>query len=481
MNIIEILFNFKDILGSRIKRPIRFVQMIFRKLAYWLSYLPFKLNFFVVSFILALGYYWTKTNYFLPDLLESHKLLFELLFRLFWVFALIIVSVSLLTLLLSWGYLYLIKSNSKSGFAKVTFGVDGFQAEAGKVPFSLSFNSLIRPLLGVVKARLVFSDFTVTDELQLYKNQYAKSKILRSGIYSAEGVYLSDRKKYDIYRITVFFEDMFRLFSLPYNLSYEKQVYTVPPKSVFKDIKILPNKTTEQTVKIENPQKVQGELFNYKNFESGDDIRRIVWKIFAKSRELVVRVPEIVDPHASEIEMFTSFHSTVSEFDKSVFSTYLLNNYKDRLRIVYETAKSNGFVVKHQPDQVVDHAMMANADVILYNISLSNWQTDQGLDAYVGKKRGGVLCVSSLVNIEDLQKVLARTDNTLMVFYIKLSKAFEKKSPITFAKLFIRKDESRDTVLKRKWLLSTLRNKVLKNEKLIEAELDISSAKCFRL
>lgn len=455
--------------------------MFFRKIAYWLSYSPFKLNFFILAFIVGLGSYWTKSTYFLPDLLESHKLLFELIFKMIWLFAVAIISVSLLSLILPWVYSFMIRNNAKGQFAKISFGVDGFQAEAGKVPFTLSFNGLLRPLLGTIKARVVFDDLSTSRELQLDRDQHTKSKLLRSGIYSAEGIYLSDRKKYEIHKVFLFFEDMFRLFSLPSQVPFERQVYTVSPKITHKDVKILPNKTTEQTVKIETPQKVQGELFNYKNFESGDDIRRIVWKIFAKNRELVVRVPEVVDPHASEIELFASFHSAVAKFYKSAFDPYLLNAYKDRLRIVYETAKGNGFVIKHHPDQSVDQALSGSADPILYNLSLSSWQEDQGLEAYVGNRKSGILCISSLTDVEELSRVLARSNNSFTIFYVKLSAVFRKKSALSIAKLFVRMEENRDTVMKRKWLFSPLKSKIQKNERALEKELQSQLSKVFTI
>ncbi|HTF82667.1 MAG TPA: hypothetical protein VL947_13115 [Cytophagales bacterium] len=453
--------------------------MFFRKLAYWLGYIPFKLNFFIIAFILSLGFYWTKNNYFLPDLQESQKLLFELVFKIFWVFSLLVLGLAVVTLLLSWAYLFLIKSNTKSGFAKVLFGVDGFQAEAGMIPFRLSFNSLIRPFLGVIKARVVFSDYSVTDELQLAEDQFTKSKFLRSGIYSSEGIFLVDRRKYEIHRIMIFFEDMFRIFSLPYTLEFERDVYTVPPKATFEDIKIQPNKTTEQTVRIDTPQKVQGELFNYKNFESGDDIRRIVWKIFAKNRELVIRVPEIIDPHASELEIFTSFYNTFPKESESALGKYLLNYYKDRLRVVYESAKANGYLIRHIPDQVVDQGMSTNADLVLYHLSLSAWHNDQHLDQYVGNRKGGIVCISSLVSIDDLKMLLGKKDASYLIFYTRLSDVFKSKASITWAKLFIRTEESRDTVFKRKWLFAGIRTKLLKNERLIESELQSSQSKIY--
>lgn len=456
--------------------------MLTRKIAYWLGFIPFKLNFFVLAFIFGMIFYYTKSTYLVGDIQESQKLIFELIFKLFGWFVAIVIGFALLTLIISWAYMFMVKASSKNNFLKINFGVDGYQADAGKVPFVVSFNGLIRPLLGSIKARVLFKDLASSTELQLNENQHTKSKFLRSGVYSADGLILNDRRQYSLEKVVIFYEDMFRLFSLPYVLDYSKNVYTVPPFSTYKELTLQPNKATEQTVKIDTPQRTKGELFNYKNFESGDDIRRIVWKIFAKNKELVVRVPELMDTQASELLIFTSFYSTIAKINNSAFGQFFNNYYKDRLRVIYETAKTNGFAIKHQPDQHVDESLIADADKTLYNISLSKWQNDNSIVNYLGNKKGGVLCISSLTDAQELENLLSGPEAAFYtIFYTKLSLAFKNKLPLNFWNILVVAEEKPETVLKRKWLLSPLKSSIQKNEAALEKILNNCTAKTFNV
>ena len=72
---------------------------------------------------------------------------------------------------------------------------------------------------------------------------------------------------------------------------------------------------------------------NYKDFESGDDVRRIVWKIFAKNKELVVRIPEVINPYASHLHFFASFQNSMIAADSN-YAAGMLDYYKD---IIFNT------------------------------------------------------------------------------------------------------------------------------------------------
>ena len=103
-----------------------------------------------------------------------------------------------------------------------------------------------------------------------------------------------------------------------------------PPLKATGNIIVQPKKTEETNMRIEEMRKVEGELLNYKNFETNDDVRRIVWKIYAKNKELVVRIPETNDPYASHIYFYASFYNAISndvyeEFNE-VFLDHLQNS-----------------------------------------------------------------------------------------------------------------------------------------------------------
>lgn len=118
---------------------------------------------------------------------------------------------------------------------------------------------------------------------------------------------LHDRGIYDVEEVQLQFCDMFRLFGIPYTLLARQQFYTLPQIQKEKAVVAQPNTTEEQTERIEIPKPSEGEYINYKDFETGDDVRRIVWKIYARNGQLVVRIPETKDPYASHLYFYASF------------------------------------------------------------------------------------------------------------------------------------------------------------------------------
>ena len=56
--------------------------------------------------------------------------------------------------------------------------------------------------------------------------------------------------------------------------------------------KIEPKSTKNDDVRTNQLRKISGEWLEYKKYEATDDIRRIVWKVFAKNKELIVRKQE---------------------------------------------------------------------------------------------------------------------------------------------------------------------------------------------
>ena len=107
---------------------------------------------------------------------------------------------------------------------------------------------------------------------------------------------LKNIKEYDISSGIIYFEDFFQFFSFAGSLPSNGSFFYGPPKKSTGTLMVQPKKTEETNRRIEEIRKVEGELLNYKNFETNDDVRRIVWKIYAKNKELVVRVPETIDP-----------------------------------------------------------------------------------------------------------------------------------------------------------------------------------------
>src|SRR5690606_36307087 len=118
------------------------------------------------------------------------------------------------------------------------------------------------------------------------------------GISGKSSLQLPDIKEYELRGGFIFFEDMLHLVSLTVAQPVNGHFYQPPVLyGEEDDTGVFPKKTESMDVRIDEMRRVEGEYLHYKDFEPGDDVRRIVWKVYAKSRNLDVRMPESFEPY----------------------------------------------------------------------------------------------------------------------------------------------------------------------------------------
>ncbi len=387
------------------------------------------------------------------------------------VFSISITGIAFITTLLSWGYFWVYNNSQKISPVEATIG-EGEKAQAGYVSLGLKAKGIIKPLLGHIKGRIVFADSKISPALALDQPIFGKSNFIRSALKASRPVWIPDIKEHEVEIVVVYFEDMFRLFSFPFIFSNIQKLLTLPEESERISIDVHPDKTIEQEQRIQTPKRIQGELFNYKHFEAGDDIRRIVWKIYAKSKELVVRVPETMDPYASHIYFHPSFYC--SNLVSSDFKSAMLNYYKVRIRQVYEALSRSEFTVKYIPDQELTLPDNTNDEdpAWLYQLSTSVWQSDKEATDTISAKKEGIYCISSLIPVEEVEELLTNKTPDTLVFFVKVSSMWKSRRVFNLLSLIIKTETHPLDSLKRKWIFSSGRKKVSDNEKKIEKYLE---------
>lgn len=443
--------------------------MLRKKLAYYFTLSPFRFNFFLFG-LLAWGAGWyIKHNYFISETFFAILLKFFLWF-IIWFSAFVFV-VALLSTLTCWLAYLIVRSNSRDKLS-VTVG-ESIHAEAGEVPVTAELPRALRPLLGYVRARIVFSDLTLSGDIVLDSNKKQGNSFWRSGIKGTRRIWLRDRRDYLLSKGIISFQDMFRMFSFSYIEDLDKRMYTTPPQQQLSEIAVQPQRTEQEEVRIETLKKVEGEFLNYKNFESSDDVRRIVWKIYARNHELVVRVPEIMDPYASHINFFPSFYNGLGRSNTDKYNIEMLNLYKDRIRNIYESIHGQGAEVRYMPDQeIMKEFNVDESERIIYQVSTSKWQSDRDLRSYFNTTQSSVVCISSLVPADDVREMVEGKGSRPTVIWIKTSGALESMFPFSISRLFVSLPPNPINKLKRHWKLSGYRKNVLKNERALQQVLD---------
>jgi hypothetical protein len=290
---------------------------------------------------------------------------------------------------------------------------------------------------------------------------------------------LPDIKEYQLRGGFVFFEDKLHLFSFAAPQPAGGNFYQPPLLREKKDQEVAPKKTETTDIRIEQMRRVEGEYLNYKDFEAGDDVRRIVWKVYAKNRDLVVRVPEMFEPYASHLYFYASFHTSIGEkWVNGEYGAEMLNYFKNNVWTVYDTLAAKEWQMRYITDQPVTVPEgLEERDRIGRIISSSTWQQDKDLAAYFNARQGTVLCISSLTDARELAQLLDTADNSLVIYFVKLSRTFRSFVAWNWLKrLLFLPPKDRLSKLRDRWVFSPLRFQLQRREKEIQTLLDKSGA-----
>ncbi len=431
-------------------------------------FVPFTLYFVLFAGGSYLAYYLLMQQPIIADTLYSD--LFHLFLRITLWFMASIVALALITASVSFIYFLIVKNDGAVKFfinASANAKSSGGNQHQG---IYIKISPVLKPIMGFIRLRLKH-DGEYSEKFSLV--QRSQRKIIST---TFEGDYtwsLPEIKEYHIEKLVIYFEDFFQFFSFAASLPVTNHFYTPPTVENAKNFIISPRKTEDTETRIEELKRVEGEIINYKNFENNDDVRRIVWKIYARNKELVVRIPEILDPYASQAYLYASFFSSFGQGNNSTVDIYFLNYYKTILWAVYKKLSEQGFEIRYIPDQRNTTATFINEQkAVEYSISTGNWQTDKDIKTYVNMKDASVVVITSLTDAQQAEELLnAATGNTHFVL-VRLSKSLQRSYLIGLVQwLFIQQEKNDLEKYRTNWQLSLLRPKITQNEKKLESLL----------
>ncbi len=435
-------------------------------------FVPFRFQIVLLTLVLFGAYYWLKKTSVLPE--TSYTAIIDLFITVAIAFIASVFIISFLTAIIPWLFFLINKKRGKV-YIKVTTALKK-NSISEKQKVSISINPIIRPLFGYIRMRL-FYDEDISPKFSLINNQ-AKTQFFSS---SLNGIYnwpLPEIKEYKVHNTILYFEDMFQFFSFAATISAKDNFFTQPDNNATSEIKVQPKKTEDTNVRIEQIRRVEGEFLNYKNFENNDDVRRIVWKIYAKNKELVVRIPETNDPYASHVYFYASFYNAMAAGLYSDFFPPFLNYYKTKVWNSYQQLSKQNVLIKYIPDQEPKLSFADDpVEKVKYIISTSEWQTQKDLQQYFKKDEVSVLCISSLIDAKEVEQVLDRTGKDLVIIFVQLSNAFSKIEMKDWLQwVFIKPEEDGLDKLRLMWNISPLKRKITENENKIKVLLNKSES-----
>lgn len=440
-----------------------------RRVRQFLFHLPFTINFIVFVSITGASY----LIYTLPG--NEHNsftpVLLVILNIAFW-FSISLITASLIPVLFSWFYLILQAKKNKIVFQIAAETVLFEEEEKQKVHIKLL--PVIKPLFGFIKVRLEYDAGTFSDKFPVIQDE--KDTLFSKEL---EGEYywvLPQIKEYALKKVFIYFEDAFQFFSFVITTPVNSTFHTVPSIKKVEELLVTPRKTEQNNVRINKLKKVEGEYLNYKSFESSDDVRRIVWKIFARNKELVVRIPETLDTYASHLYIYCSFYSIFKPNNNDILDVPFLNYFKTISWSIYNQLNNDSFQIKWIPDQAIsNHSSSNDSDMVKYAVSTSNWHQQKDLKTYLKTGDASIVIISSLSDADDVRQLMDELGSEVAFVLVKLTNSFKVKPIADWLQwIFITSDQAQLDQYKRQWLVSPLRKKIIDNEKKLEAVLSLN-------
>ncbi|MNU17050.1 hypothetical protein D3C71_52260 [compost metagenome] len=442
------------------------MKQLFLKIRFILTHSPVRFNVFLIGLLV-----WLTYRYIYPAEASneqnhnSYQSLLVLLVKIAGLLALILIGLSLLTTILAYIRYRILNRSGRASF-KLDLQTGDMQDAALHIHPTLQYDW--RPFLGFISGRLRIDRYGQSKPFVL-ASVLRRSHSLRVQQFSGTGdLYFRDIKAYQVTGATLYFEDMFRLIRLYVPQPLQGEFYHPPQASRTNVTEVLPQAQQEMDVRIEQMRKVEGEYLNYKQFEYGDDVRRIVWKIYGRSRELVVRNPEIRNPYASECYLYASFYNHIGGLllDDGL-ADEMLNYYKEAVWSLYTQLQQNdGLMIHYVSEQHVkaDRTDRPEAEQVQHRITQAVWQQETTLLSYSDLQKGSVFCIHSLSDYNEVKQLLEKRSDDQYVHLVSLSEGFDHYSFSWLKRVFMKHPQPETEQRHTAWMISPQRKTILKNE-----------------
>jgi hypothetical protein len=287
---------------------------------------------------------------------------------------------------------------------------------------------------------------------------------------------------YDIDTLVISMEDFFHFFRFALPVKVHQSFITRPSLKPVSTKELNPSTSQSEEVRIKDWRKVQGELLQYKNFDSSDDVRRIVWKIYAKNKELVVRTPEILNPYASHINIFISFFDGLGLHENRIINESCLDFFKAACFSFYSNLQKQGLPINFTTDQT-DHIPTDKTitQKVEFQLAVNSWQNKIPPKDLPKVKQQSLICISSLISCKELEHLAASVSNNCTIALVPLSRASTTPSGWQWLRsLWIETENEAVYRFPIMWHFSKQKRQLVKNEKEIE-ELLKESGKNFMI
>lgn len=412
------------------------------------------ISWYLLLFVGAVSVVFAQLKPHSDDASNATIFLYSFVQRFIWITAAIVLTFSLLSAFLPWLFF---KQKKTSGNVKVLLD------RRDNNHIKLYLQSSMKPIGGFLKLRFMFHNRQASDVFLLEPVIDPRAeKGYTAYVLKTE---LPNIAVYDLDKLVFYFADFMQFFRFPLSLDKQYLLIQTPEKQDWQNPQIRPQKTLTETQKVFSNRKSAGDLLHFKQYESNDDIRRIVWQLYAKTGELVVRNPEIHSQYASDALIYASFYNKVNIPEDKNLSLQMLDFYKNIIYTSFQKLKEEDeFAVYVTTDQN-SKAPITSEKEVKDHIAACGWQHTRSLSALNKKDNVSLLIVSSLDDADEVAEIAQNESLGLEILFVPLSEAFSKPSKKAWIQwIFTHQKNNKYVWNLLQWRLSPMRQRIVDNE-----------------
>lgn len=338
----------------------------------------------------------------------------------------------------------------------------------------LLITQLVQPLLGFVRVHLLYQQTVCSDSLLLLpatnsgviflKGTMASSMLRPSDVVCAE----------PIDGMLLHFEDPFRLFVFTFYIPIQLERLRLPDaveESSHWKLLLHPDRDEQHT---QTMQRRPSDWFKIKSFEAGDDVRRIVWRLYAKHNELMVRQQDEQHPYGDTLRVLTLFDTRWEMEEYPMLSMYLETKYKQRVFSLMNGLLGEGALLdwrtgtSHWINNVTSNSLGEG-------LSRSTWVAANAIKLQEISPMPSIVFISTIVDDATLSSLASQWPTSLFVLIDVFDELKHRSFSERLKGLFLKPSWALHTPLLDTWWRHPLRRRMLENKTLLQKTLSSST------
>lgn len=184
-------------------------------------------------------------------------------------------------------YKFLVKRRIKAKLSLESKLIQNVLYSKTNIPNSIILKNSSLPAFLKLKCQKIFKNGNADDEIHVVFGKTKKGEIRNLFNYTQ----FPHRGIWTISKLKLTLEDAFGFFSSSFDVEINQQIEVSSKVIKIKKLKNITCTTLSGEISLESLDR-SGDLFDTKKYDPSDGTKRILWKTYAKSGELIVRHPE---------------------------------------------------------------------------------------------------------------------------------------------------------------------------------------------